>query len=270
MRKIKLYLLIALTSLAGVSTLPFNGWAQANTQQPADGADKAISVLRHMAAKYQEAQYLSFDILYRYAAADKPALYLDSLKGQYKLHGSRYWSLIDNRESVYDNNLLVVRFEEDSVLYISAPALQGGERGQQQGPAGQAGTLAILDTMLFANKDARCAYTETDSEQLISMRFEEPAPCRLITWHINRTTGLLTKMISQVRSEQLYDPSVRSLISDTGVSYVIVETIYSNYRQGAFTDSVFDHGKYIKKQGGDYVAAPPYERYKVFVGTPGL
>ncbi len=239
---------------------PCRGWGQT----PADDAGKAMQAIRSMAAKYQQAQYLSFDILYRYAAESKPGEYLDSLKGQYKLHGNRYWNILDNRESVYDTRLLLMRFEEDSIIYLAKP----GEGAAQSG-TGNIG-LAMLDTMLFNNKEAQYAWKETNAEQVITLSLAGPVACRQMTWHIDRTTGFLTKMVSIVRSEQLYDPSVRSQIADAATSYVIVETLYSNYRQGTFNDNVFDLGKYIKKEGQDYVTVAPYERYKVFLGTPGL
>jgi hypothetical protein len=241
-------LLIIVVCIVG---FPFGVQAQENA------VEKAMHTLRQMTTRYQQAKYLSFDVVYRYATEEKPAVYLDSLKGQYKLHGSRYWSLLDNRESMFDDNLLLMRFEEDSLMYIAAPR-------------NSSGAPAMLDTMLFANKEAKYDYAETPSEQVITMTFNGQAPCRRIAWHIDRATGYLTKMVSLVRAEQLYDPSVRSLISEAAASCVMVETIYANYRQGAFTDNVFDMRKYIKKEGQEYVTVAPYEKYKVFIGTPGL
>jgi hypothetical protein len=258
MKSITVNILITVMSLAAISSLPFRSWGQA------DDAGKALQAIRSLAAKYQQAQYLSFDIVYRYAAENKPGVYLDSLRGQYKLHGNRYWSILDNRESIYDTRLLLMRFEEDSIIYLAKPGT-----GAKQAGAGNVG-LAMLDTVLFNTKDAQYAWAETNTEQLVTVSFIGPVACRRMTWHIDRATGLLTKMVSLVRSEQLYDPSVRSQITEAATSYVIVETLYSNYRQGAFTDKVFDLGKYIKKEGQDYVTVAPYERYKVFIGTPGL
>lgn len=253
-------LLIVLAGIAGAIGLPFRGRGQA----PADDAGKAMQVIRLMAAKYRQAQYLSFDIVYRYAAESSPRVYLDSLKGQYKMHGNRYWSIIDNRESVYDTRMLLMRFEEDSIIYLAKP----GAASTQPGAGGP--VLTMLDSMLFHNKDITYSYGETNTEQLVTMSFAGAVACRRMTWHVDRATGLLTKLVSLVRSEQLYDPSVRPQITEAAASYVIVETNYSNYRQGAFTEGIFDLGKYIKKEGQGYVTVAPYERYKVFIGTPGL
>ena len=253
MRRIAFYLLMVVMVVAGLSS---RSWAQAPVSQ-------ALQAMRRVAATYQQARFLSFDVLYRYAAEDKRNEYLDSLKGQYKVHGSRYWSVLDNRESVYDTRLLLLLFQEDSLIYLARPASATGQEAALN-------PLAMPDTFLLNQKNMDCSYTVSPQEELIGMHFTGNGPCREVTWHVDRKSGYLTKMVSIMRADQLYDPSVRSLVTDAASAYVIVETLYTNYRQGTFDESVFDLGRYIKKEGKGYVTVAPYERYKVFVGTPGL
>jgi hypothetical protein len=221
---------------------------------------KALQAMRKLVEGFQRSKLLSFDILYRYAAEDKPGEFLDSMRGQCKLHGNRYWSNLDNTESVYDAHLLLMLFKDDSIMYLAKPAVS-----PSPGAPG-----AMPDTFLLNNKSIQYSYQETPAEQLITLSFEATAPCKRVTWHISRKTGYPVKMTSLVRTDQLYDPSVRSLVDNAAASWVIVETMYSNYRQGEYDETVFNLGKYIKKEGQEYVTVAPYEGYKVCLGSTGL
>lgn len=250
----KIILLVCLI----VAGLPFRGRGQD------EATAKATAAMHRLAEKYQQARLLSFDILYRYAAEGKPGEYQDSLHGQYKLHGSRYWSALDNTESVYDGRLLAMLFKEDSIIYLAKP---GGVLPVSSPSAGPGGAI---DTFLLHNKGSQCSYTATPDEELITMSFAGTGPYKKITWQVNRKTGYLDKMTSLVRSDQLYDPTVRAQVTDAASTYVVVETLYSNYRQGAFDENIFDLGKYVKKEGDAWMTVAPYERYKVFLGSTGL
>jgi hypothetical protein len=255
---------IIFLTLIVVSGIPFKGRGQGQARE--EIAVKAIGILHKLATKYQQAQYLGFDVLYRYAAEGTPGTYLDTLRGQYKLQGSRFWSILDNRVSICDDHLMLIVFNEDSLIYLVRPPVASTTQGQ----GGSANPMAIPDSLLLRDKNTGYQYETTPAEELVSMTFKENVPCKKITWHIDRKTGYLTKVISIMRSDQLYDPTVRPLVTDAATSWVIVETLYDNYRQGAFDDSVFDLGKYIKKEGQEYVTVAPYESYKVFLGSSGL
>lgn len=252
-------LLLILMMAAG---LPFRGRGQGQDEETI----KATVAMRRLADKYQQARLLSFDVLYRYAAADKPGEYQDSLRGQCRLHGNRYWSVLDNTESVYDGRLLAVLFKEDSILYLARPAAVAVPAGQ----GGAANPMAMIDTFLLRNKGSRCSYTATPGEELITLSFPGTGPYKQITWQVNRKTGYLEKMTSLVRSDQLYDPAVRAQVADAASVYVVVETLYSNSREGAYDEQVFDLGRYVKKEGDAWVAVAPYDHYKVFLGSNGL
>ncbi|NII26635.1 hypothetical protein HB364_16215 [Pseudoflavitalea sp. X16] len=257
---------ILLTTLIITLWLPFRGWGQGQGQAQEEATSKAAAAMRRLAEKYQQARLLSFDVLYRYAAEGKPGEYLDSLRGQCKVHGNRYWSALDNTESVYDGQLLVMLFKEDSIIYLAKPAAASMPGAQ----GGAANPVAMIDTFLLHNKGSQCFYTATPGEELITLSLPGTGPYKQITWQVNRKTGYLDKMTSLVRSDQLYDPSVRAQVTDAASSYVVVETLYSNFRQGAYEESIFAPGRYAKKEGDTWVTVVPYEKYKVFLGSTGL
>lgn len=241
-----------------ISFLPFRGRGQN------ESAAKAIHSLHKLAENYKHTQFLAYDVLYRYAAEAKPGEYLDSLRGQFKIQGNRYWSVLDNRVSVFDAQLLLMVFNEDSLIYLAKP------RTDTPGSQSPANPVAMLDSFLLQAGNSAYTYTTTAGEELVSMSFAPKALYKKVTWHIDRKTGYLNKMVSVMQSGQLYDPSVRSLVEDAATSWVIVETLFTNYRQQPFDQTVFDLRKYIKKEGQEYVTVAPYEKYKVFLGSSGL
>jgi hypothetical protein len=219
---------------------------------------RALGALRQLQLVYQQAKLLSFDVRYTYAKEEAPVEILDSLDGQYRLHGSRYWGLLGNTESVYDDQLLLLLFKEDSLLYLARPKGAG------------AGPVAMVDSLLLQQPGSRFGYAETASELLVSLVLPETSPYKKMTWHIDRRTGYLNRTSSLVRSDQLYEAAVRSSIPEAAAEYVVVETVYSHYRNGGFPESIFDLDRYLKKEGTEYVAQGAYAGYKVFLGSTGL
>lgn len=244
---------ILFLTLIVLSVLPFRGQAQAT------GTSKGLQALHKLAARYQQPQFLSFDVLFRYATETQPTNYLDSLSGQYKLHGNQFWSMLDGQLSVCDTKLQLMVFEEDSLLMLTRPGSSPG-----------VSPVSMLDSFLLNQKEATCQYTATATEEIIEVSFPATGMYRKISWYIDTRTGYLNKMVSVMTADQLYDPSVRSLVSGGNNAWVIVETLYSHYRQAAFDEVVFDLGRYIKKEGESYTPVAPYEKYKVFLGSSGL
>ena len=76
---------ILFLTLMVVSDLLFRNSVQAQEEQTV----KAIQSMYRMAEKYQEAKFLGYDVLYRYAAEAKPGEFLDTLRGQFKIQGNR-------------------------------------------------------------------------------------------------------------------------------------------------------------------------------------
>lgn len=225
-----------------------------------DMSAQSVQALKRLAAKYQESPYLSFSVLYRYNTENNPGQYLDTLRGQYKLHGNKYWSILDQQESVCDASLQLTIFREDNILYLSKAA----SPGQAVNP------LAMLDSLLAQGKDNHFTYNTTKQEEVVSISLAGNGPCRKITWHIDRKSGWLTLMESQMRADQLFDPAIRSQVADGTSSYVNVETLYQQYQTASFDERLFDLSKYIRKEASGYSAVAPYEGYKVFLGSPGL
>ncbi|WP_276482886.1 hypothetical protein [Paraflavitalea pollutisoli] len=231
-----------------------------STQAQTESDPRAKSALRRLASAYQQPAYLGFDVLYRYASESNPKQYLDSLRGQYKVHGNKFWSQLDSQETVSNSELVLTVFKEDKLLFL-AKAAAGGAPGNP---------VAMLDSFLVESRANAFTYTSSAAEEIVSLQLPDGGPCKKMTWYIDRKTGYLRRMESLMRSDQLYEPAAQPLLKDAASVYVVVETDYQHYRTGGFGDEVFDLGKYYRKEGGEYIAQAPYDGYKVFLSSTGL
>lgn len=244
--------ILFLTFLSWFCLLPF---LQAQTPEK----QHAVEILKSLSDRYRNYKNLRFTISYKYASEEKPGVYLDSLKGDFKMSGNRYKYVLDSTEFVANGELTVVVYKQDRILFLTkaSSAMQSGN------------PMAVLDSILLKNDSINCQLSETTAQQKIRILFKPGMATRSIEYTIDRKSGFVTRMINIVQSRELYDPSVRSLVAGNS-SYAIVETDLTNYREGAFDESELDPGRYIKKVGKEYVTVPPYDSYKIFLGTPDL
>jgi hypothetical protein len=223
-----------------------------------DEKKQALGLLQQLAATFKNTAQLSFDVQYKYAAEEAPAVYLDSLNGHFKLSGNRYWYDLDNTEAICTSDYLIMLFREDNVMYLARPTATGINN-----------PVALIDSFLLNNANITCHLTGNKQWNIISLTFPASYPCRKMEYYIDKETGWLVKTVNVVRSEELYEPAARSLI-EGAITYAIVEAWYTNYRKDGFDNHVFDNDRYFKKQGMEYVTVAPFDTYKIFLGTPNL
>jgi len=233
--------------------------------------DTAARAIRLLGERYLHAPQLSFDVEYRYASEAEPGIWLDSLHGSFKMDGARYWYLLDSTEMLCGDKYVVVLYREDKVMYLSTAAAA---------PA-VANPLAVLDSFLVKKQGLHYSLTSSAQQTIITIYFDpstNPAQAasassgqayKKIEYYIDNNTRLLIKMISVVKSEQLYDPAVRKQVSGEN-SYAIIETLFRNYREKSFDGQLFNTAHYFKKEATGFVTVAPYTNYKIFLGKPGL
>jgi len=220
---------------------------------------RVADALQNLADRYRSYKSLHFSISYRYASERNPSVYLDSLKGDFKMSGGSYRYIVDSTEFIGTSDLILVIFRQDRILFLSRPsgALQSGN------------PMALMDSLLLKSDNINGSVEETADQQQITISFPPGGTIKRIVYTVDRKTGLVMNMTNIIQSSQLYDPSVRSRV-DGKSSYAVVETTFSNYREGDFAQEELNPGRYFKKEGTEYVALPPYEGYKIFKGNPDL
>jgi hypothetical protein len=221
---------------------------------------KVREAVKALADHYREASFLSFDIVYKYASEEKPSIYLDSMRGSYKINGSEYWYSLDSTEAMGNKDFSVILFKEDKMIYVSRPSKI----------LPSANPLALLDSFLLKNENINVGILDLEDQQKITLEFkDERSAYKKIEYFIDKKSGLLSRMVNLVRSDQLIAPGAQT-VAERGVQYVIMETVFTHYRQKNFDEKQFDSGRYFKKEAGQFVPVTPFETYSIFLGTPNL
>jgi hypothetical protein len=221
--------------------------------------DSCLKMMKEMVDRYRETSYLSFDVTYRYAAEGNPGTYLDSLRGNYRLNGNDYWYSLDSTEVTSYQGTCVLLFKEDHIMYLVP--LNARKKNVD--------FLAALDSLL-QHLGATAPVLKEDGEvKKILLTFAGRSPIKSIEYSIDKRSGYISRIRQIVKSDQLYDPSVRGRI-EGGIPYAIVDMDFSNYHSGAFGERQLDTAQYFKKEGKQYVSVAPYEEYKIFLGAPNL
>ena len=226
-------------------------------QQPAK-KQRAVTRLQAIAERYRNYKGLHFSIRYRYADEAKPSAWLDSLKGDCTLNGDQYHYTLDSTEFFSGKEISVILFKQDQLMYLA----RGTNAVQQGNP------MALLDSLLLKNDKVDGQVQETKDEQTIILSFRRPQKVKQVEYVVDKTTGYITKMISIVPARELYDPSVQQKVE--GDTYAIVETSFTNMRQGDPAGKEWDLSRLYKKEGKEYIPLPPYDNYKIVLGSPDL
>ncbi len=221
--------------------------------------DNVVSELRAASERYRKAQYLAFDISYRYYNEKQPGVYLDSLNGSFKLNGNNYWYELDNTEAIGNADFMVMLFKEDKIMYLTRPSAFS----MSQNP------VSMIDSFLTGRTDIKYSISREHNLKRLTLEFDSGAKYKSIQYDIDQSSGFISRMTCVVKASEMYDASVKSQVEDSDV-YVVVEAGFKNYRQSGFNVNQFNTARYFKKEGEEYVALPPYETYKVFLGTNTL
>ena len=230
-----------------------------HTRAQADHRQQVIDSIQAIAERYYSANHVTFDLTYRYALEESPLLYLDSLKGSFKMSGNRYWYRLDSTETIGDSALTVLLFKEDRVMYLTKTP----KAARNQNP------LAMMDSVYFNNPDLEFSISDLPLQRKITTSSRNGNHFKTIEYFINKQTGLLDKISSKINVAFLYDESLHAKI-DKHSSYANVEVVFSNYQFSSFDLGLFNRENYCRKQGSQYVTVSPYQSYQIFLGSPNL
>ncbi|MBN9381988.1 MAG: hypothetical protein J0H74_14570 [Chitinophagaceae bacterium] len=233
------------------------GLLKTPAQQPS-GKQQAVAQLQTITERYRNFKGLHFSVRYRYAEETKPSVWLDSLKGDFAIYGDQYHYSLDSTEFISGKELSVILFKQDQLMYLA----KGTSALQQGNP------IALLDSLLLKNNDVDGRMQETKDERTIIFSFHPGQKAKRVEYVVDKTTGYITKMISVVPARELYDPSVQQKVE--GDAYAIVETSFTDFRQEDPTGKGWDLSRLFKKEGKEYIPLPPYDAYKIVLGSPDL
>jgi len=220
---------------------------------------KVIQIFQSLARLYRSYATLHFSVLYRFASEENPGVTMDSLKGEFTMSGDKYRYVLDSTEFIGDHELSLALYRQDALMML---------KRQVKGVQGN-NPLVMPDSLMLKNESIRYRLEETNDRQTIILTYPPGLPTKRMEYIIDRKSGLILKMISIVSAKELYDPSVRSLVTD-GPTYAIVETILGDYRVNEPGLPEPDIYTYIKKEGKTYKPLHPYEDFKIALNSSDL
>lgn len=218
----------------------------------------AVKALQQLTSRYTGADHLSFDITYKYAPEQLPHTYLDSLKGHFKMHGPAFRYVLDSTEGIVNGNYAIMLFREDKIMYLTR-ASGGMENGSP---------LALPDSLWMNNPGISYQLSELKTEKKIVVHLKPGGAYKRIEYYIDKRSGFINRIVTVLKSSQLYDAAVSAVVEEGGFGILTVS--FSNYKEKSFDGAEFDSARYFRKEGNEFVATDAYQAYKIFLGNPNL
>ncbi|WP_205511893.1 hypothetical protein [Longitalea arenae] len=211
---------------------------------------------------YRSASYLSFHVHYRYANQNQPDNYIDTMSGEVAMDRNRMRYLIGDIETVTNDKYTIQVIKDQKLIYLSVP-----HSVQLPDP------VAMLDTVLTRLDGIRTQITRNKGIATLQMNFPPGHTYKNITMSVNEATGYFQKIVYElyteglVEKDQLMQPGNHGTYQTEGR----IEIVFSDYRQGQFTDKLFNEERYFTRLGqGKYEPSEKYRDYQLFLASPKL
>lgn len=211
---------------------------------------------------YHSANYLSFHVLYRYANKSQPERYIDTMSGEAAMNRNHLRFLLDDVETVTNDRYTIQVHKEEKLIYLTT-----AQRSQMADP------VAAIDSALSHFDGLTTRVTRTGGVATLNMTFPPGQAYRNVTMTIDEHTGYLQKVVYDmytkglVENDQMVDGGSGGPYQPEGR----IEIVFSQYRQGQFTDGLFSDEQFFTRLGqGKYQPTEKYKDYQIFLASPKL
>jgi hypothetical protein len=232
-------------------------------QASASDTTSAVKQFMHKVQQaYKSASYLSFHVRYRYANKNQPDKYIDTMWGEVALDKNRMRFLIEDVETVTTDKYTIQVNNNEKLIYLSTPQ-----------PAQMADPVAMVDSMLAHFDGIRTQVARNKGIVTLSMFFPPEQPYKNITITVNESTGFFQKVVYELYTEGLVETDQLMEQSKNGTyqSEGRIEIVFSGYRQGQFSDAIFNEGRYFNRlDKGKYETSEAYKDYQIFLASSKL
>jgi hypothetical protein len=211
---------------------------------------------------YKSASYLSFHVVYRYANKDNPQQYIDTMSGEVALDKNHMRFTIENMETITNDTYTIQVDNDEKLIYVSSP-----QSAQMADP------VAMLDSALARFEGIRAGVTYNKGMATLTLSFPPGQTYKNVIMVINEKTGFFQQVLYELRTDELVEKD--QLMGQGGSGPYQnegrIEILFSDYRQGRFTDELFNEERYINRLAkGQYQPAEKYKDYQVFLASPKL
>jgi hypothetical protein len=228
--------------------------------------EKDTSAFRSFVDKVQQAyahaSHLEFKLSYYYANADRPGLYVDSLKGEMQMDKGHSRMSIDGMETILTDKYAIQVLNEDKAIYLAAPR-----------QASAANPVGMLDS-IFAHVDGvRTSIRRREQQEVMTLMFPPGQAYSSLEIQVNAKTGFFQRIIYSLNTSSLVGQEMINR-PDNPTPYQSrgrMEIVFTGYRQGQFDDRVFQPENFINKIApGRFEPAGPYRDYHIYLASSNL
>jgi hypothetical protein len=247
----RIFLLIIAAGVLGLSPV-----------RAADSTNAVKQFMQKVQQAYKSASYLSFHVVYRYANKDKPQQYIDTMSGEVALDKNHMRFTIENMETITNDTYTVQIDNDEKLIYVSTPQ-----------PAQMADPVAMLDSALARFEGIHAGVAHNKGMATLTLNFPPGQTYKNVIMVINEKTGYFEKVVYELYTNELVEKD--QLMGQGGngpyQNEGSIEILFSEYRQGRFTDELFNESRYINRLAkGQYQPAEEYKDYQVFLASPKL
>jgi hypothetical protein len=227
-----------------------------------DSTNAVKQFMQQVQQAYRSANFLSFHVLYRYANKSLPESYIDTMSGEVAMNRNHLRFLIDDVETITNDKYTIQVHQEEKLIYLSMP---------QQSP--MADPVAALDSALRHFEGISARVTHAAGVATLDLNFPPGRAYKHVTMTIDEHTGYLQKVVYDMYTEGLVEKD-QLMEGGGGGPYQSegrIEIVFSQYRQGQFTDGLFSDEPYFTRLGqGKYTPTEKYKDYQIFLASPTL
>jgi hypothetical protein len=227
-----------------------------------DSTNAVKQFMQKVQQAYKSASYLSFHVVYRYANKDNPKLYIDTMSGEVALDKSHMRFMIDGVETVTNDTYTIQIHNEEKLIYLSTPK-----------PTQMTDPMSMIDSALAHFEGMRAGVSKNKGLATLTLSYPPGQSYKNVVMVINEKTGFFEKVAYElytselVEKDQLIGQGANGQYQNEGN----IEILFSNYRQGKFTDELFNEARYFNRLAkGQYEPSEKYKDYQIFLASPKL
>ena len=210
---------------------------------------------------YDKSGYLAFDIKYLYANKTTPGQYIDSVTGTMQMDKKRSRTVIDGLETVITDRYAIRVDNEEKLIYLGKPSLKS-----------TADPVGMIEAILYSDKGMKASLQQENGGSALQVKFPPGGMYTTITIISDDKTGYLQQVKYELQTTDLVTEDMLEKPNSNGryQSQGNVEVLFSNYKQNAFTDSVFNETQYFRREGRDYLPSLRFTDYRIFLASSNL
>lgn len=227
-----------------------------------DSTNAVKQLMQKVQSAYKSASYLSFQVVYRYANKDNPNQYLDTMSGEVAMDKNHMRFVIEGSETVTNDTYSIRIDNEEKLIYLSTP-----QHTQMTDP------VSMLDSALAHFEGMRAGVAYNKGLAILTLNYPPNQVYKNIVMVIDEKTGYFEKVVYELYTNELVEKD--QLIGQGGSGLYQnegnIEIVFSSYRQGQFTDELFNEARYFNRLAkGKYEPSEKYKDYQIFLASSKL